>query len=201
MNYSKKPIILASSSERRIFLLKKAGIDFVAVNHKLQIEPSFNKLDGFRESISINRFVEDLALKKAKSLEEDYIDNFVIGSDTVIYLNGTVYGKPKDFNDAFNTIKELSGKTHEVYTGISLINKLKNIYKTAYDKTFVKIKPLNNNEIMNYLSKYPPFDKAGSYGIQDDNGIVESYTGSFENVLGLPLQKLISLLNECRLIL
>ena len=158
------------------------------------MEPQF---DG---SVPLGRFVQDLALKKAESLQEDYPDNFIIGSDTVICLNGTVYGKPKDFDNAFNTIKELSGKTHEVYTGVSLFNKLKNVYRTAYDKTFVKVKPLNSNEIKNYLNKYPPFDKAGSYGIQDDNGIVESYAGSFENVLGLPVQKLIPLLNEYHLI-
>ncbi len=190
-------IILASSSERRIFLLKKLGVDFTPVNHALQIEPQFSSFAG---NISIGRFAEDLALKKAESLQEDYPDNFIIGSDTVIYLNGTVYGKPKDFDDAFNTLKELSGKTHEVYTGVSLVNKLKNVYRTAHDKTFVKVKPLNDNEIKNYLNKYPPFDKAGSYGIQDDDGIVESYAGSFENVLGLPVQKLIPLLNEYHLI-
>ncbi len=191
---------MASSSERRIFLLKKAGIDFVAVGHKLKVEPSFNGFDRFKGSATIGRFACDLALKKAESLQEDYPGNFIIGSDTVIYLNGTVYGKPKGFDDALNTIKELSGKTHEVYTGISLINKLKNIYKTAYDKTFVKVRPLNKNEIMDYLNKYPPFDKAGSYGIQDDDGIAESYAGSFENVLGLPVQKLIPLLKEYHLI-
>ncbi len=194
MEYYKKPVILASSSERRIFLLKQLGAGFIVVNHRLQVEPQF---DG---SVPLGRFVQDLALKKAESLQEDYPDNFIIGSDTVICLNGTVYGKPKDFDDAFNTIKELSGKTHEVYTGVSLFNKLKNVYRTAYDKTFVKVKPLNSNEIKNYLNKYPPFDKAGSYGIQDDNGIVESYAGSFENVLGLPVQKLIPLLNEYHLI-
>ncbi|MDA8053554.1 MAG: Maf family protein [Deltaproteobacteria bacterium] len=194
MEYYKKPVILASSSERRIFLLKQLDAGFIVVNHRLQVEPQF---DG---SVPLGHFVQDLALKKAESLQEDYPGNFIIGSDTVICLNGTVYGKPKDFDDAFNTIKELSGKTHEVYTGVSLFNKLKNVYRTAYDKTFVKVKPLNNNEIKNYLNKYPPFDKAGSYGIQDDNGIVESYAGSFENVLGLPVQKLIPLLNEYHLI-
>lgn len=190
-------IILASSSERRIFLLKKLGVDFIAVNHKLQVEPQFS---GFEGDISIGRFACDLALKKAESLQDDYPDKFIIGSDTVIYLNGMVYGKPKDLGDAFNALKELSGKTHEVYTGVSLINKLKNIYETAHDKTFVKVKPLNDNEIMDYIHKYSPFDKAGSYGIQDKKRVVESYAGSFENVLGLPVQKLIPLLSKYRLI-
>ena len=106
-----------------------------------------------------------------------------------------VYGKPKDLSDAFNMLKELSDKIHIVYTGISLINKSKNIYRADYDKTAVKIKLLNDKEITDYLSEYPPFDKAGSYGIQDEHGIVESYEGSFENVLGLPVQKLFPLLS------
>jgi septum formation protein len=191
------PLILASSSERRISLLKKLAINFTAVNHKLATEPHFEEFNG---NISIGGFVQKLALMKAESLLDGYPENFIIGSDTLICQNGTVYGKPKDFGGAFNMIKKLSGKTHQVYTGIALINKFNNIYRTDYDKTAVKIKRLNENEITDYINKYPPFDKAGSYGIQDEQGIVESYEGSFENVLGLPVQKLIPLLKEYRLI-
>ncbi|MHB8232439.1 MAG: Maf family protein [bacterium] len=191
------PIILASSSERRIFLLKRLGLYFIAVNHKLKAEPQFNEFKGI---IAVDRFVCNLALEKAESLRDDYQESFIIGSDTIIYQNGTVYGKPENLDDAFNMLKKLSGRTHEVYTGIALINKFKNIYRTDYDKTAVKIKRLNENEIKGYINKYPPLDKAGSYGIQDEHGIVESYEGSFENVLGLPVQKLIPLLNEYRLI-
>ena len=188
-------IILASSSERRIYLLKKSGINFIAVNHNLEREPRFNEFSQ-KMPVSIGDFVQNLAFMKAKSLQDDYPENWIIGSDTLIYMNGKVYGKPKDLSDAFNMLKELSGKTHEVYTGICLINKSKNIYITDYDKTAVKIKPLNDKGIEFYLSEYPPFDKAGSYGIQDEQGIVESYEGSFENVLGLPVQKLFPLLSK-----
>ncbi|MCL4427852.1 MAG: Maf family protein [Deltaproteobacteria bacterium] len=183
------PLILASSSERRIFLLKKSGINFIAVNHKLESEPLFEDSKG-NTPASIGDFVQNLALMKAKSLQDDYAENWIIGADTLIYINGTVYGKPKNSKDAFNMIKELSGKIHIVYTGIALINKYKNIYVTDYDKTAVKIKMLSDKEITSYLSEYPPAGKAGSYGIQDEHGIVESYEGSFENVLGLPVQKL-----------
>ena len=192
-------IVLASSSERRIYLLKKSGISFIAVNHKLKKEPRFKKFNG-NIPVQVGGFVQNLALMKAKSLQDDYSENWIIGSDTVVYMNGTVYGKPKDLSDAFNMLKGLSGKTHEVYTGIGLINKSKNICRTDYDKTAVKIKPLNDKEIIDYLSEYPPFDKAGSYGIQDEHGIVESYEGSFENILGLPVQKLFPLLTEYNLI-
>ncbi len=189
------PLILASSSERRIYLLKKSGINFIAANHKLESEPRFEESKG-NTPVSIGDFVQNLALTKAESLQDDYPENWIIGSDTLIYMNGTVYGKPKDLSDAFNMLKELSGKIHIVYTGISLINKSKNIYRADYDKTAVKIKLLNDKEITDYLSGYPPFDKAGSYGIQDEKGIVESYEGSFENVLGLPVQKLFPLLSK-----
>lgn len=191
------PLILASSSERRVFLLEKLGINFIPVHHKLKKEPQFNEL---KEHIPIYRFAESLALKKAESLLDGYPENFIIGSDTLICQNGTVYGKPKDFGHAFNMLKNLSGKTHQVYTGIALINKSNNICKTNYDKTSVKIKHLNETEIIDYINKFPPFDKAGSYGIQDEPGIVESYEGSFENVLGLPVQKLIPLLSRYNLV-
>ncbi len=192
-----KPLfILASSSERRISLLKKYGFNFIAVNHKLDKEPLF---DDFDENISVEIFVQKLAVMKAKNLIDDYRQNYIIGADTVIYFNGKVYGKPKDLKDAFNMLKRLAGKTHEVYSGISVINRSKNIHLTGYDKTLVKIKRLNDKEINAYLSEYPPLDKAGSYGIQDECGIVESYEGSFENVLGLPVQKLLPLLKEYNL--
>ncbi len=188
-------IILASSSERRIYLLKKSGINFIAVNHNLEREPLFDEFSK-KMPVSVGGFVQNLALMKAKSIQDDYPENWIIGSDTLIYMNGTVYGKPKDLSDAFNMLKELSGKIHIVYTGISLINKSKNIYRADYDKTAVKIKMLNDKEITDYLSEYPPGGKAGSYGIQDEHGIVESYEGSFENVLGLPVQKLFPLLSK-----
>jgi septum formation protein len=189
-------LILASSSERRISLLKKQGIGFIAVSHKLEKEPRFEEFNG---NIPIGGFVQNLALMKAKSLMGDYPENWIIGSDTLIYMNGTVYGKPADLGDAFNMLKGLSGKPHEVYSGIALINKSENIYITDCDKTAVKIKLLSDKEITDYMLKYPPLDKAGSYGIQDEKGIVESYEGSFENVLGLPVQKLFPLLSQYNL--
>ena len=192
-------IILASSSERRISLLKKTGINFTAVNHNLEKEPRFEE-SGKNMPLALIDFLRNLALMKAESLQDEYPENWIIGSDTLIFKEDVVYGKPEDMGSAFNMLKELSGKTHEVYTGICLINKTKNIYITDCDKTRVKIKPLNDKEIERYLSGYPPFDKAGSYGIQDEHGIVESYEGSFENVLGLPVQKLLPLLKEYNLI-
>ena len=193
MQFKQPALILASSSERRMALLNKLGVHFIAAGHKLAAEPKFDESGG---GASIGRFVENLALSKAESLAGDYPENFIIGSDTLIYLDGKVYGKPENTKDAFNMIRELSGKYHEVYSGIGLVNKSKSIHETAFDKTAVKIKKLRDDEIEYYIKNYRPLDKAGSYGIQDDESIVESYTGSFENVLGLPVRKLIPLLKK-----
>ena len=127
-------IILASSSERRISLLKKTGINFTALNHELEKEPRFEE-SGKNMPLALEDFVRNLALMKAESLQDEYPENWIIGSDTLIFKEGAVYGKPEDMKSAFNMLKELSGKTHEVYTGICLINKSKNIYITDCDKT------------------------------------------------------------------
>lgn len=190
-----KKIILASSSKRRIYLLEKLGLNFIDMKHRLAVEPRFNE-----KIMSIECFTSDLALKKAESLQDDYPDSFIIGSDTIIYSNGKTFGKPKDFSDAVKTLNRLSGKIHYVYTGACLINKNTGVYKTVFDKTSVTIKPLSEEDIVKYLNKHSPLDKAGSYGIQDEDGIIESYSGSFENVLGLCIQKLIPILRESRLI-
>ena len=185
-------VILASSSERRISILNKLELNFIAVNHNIDTEPVYSKNSG----ILIENFIMMLAIDKAKSIEKRYPNSFIIGADTLIYLNGKVYGKPLDFFEAERIIKHLSGKTHEVYTGISLINRKKNIYEADIDKSLVKIKSLTDAEIIEYINKYPPYDKAGSYGIQDENGIVENYAGSFNNIMGLCTDKLIPLLNK-----
>ncbi len=190
MRLAETGIILASSSKRRISLLKKAGIRFIVIPHILKKEPSYGREKDGR----ISSFVKKLALVKAKSLEEKYPDDFIIGSDTLIYFQKNVYGKPSNFEEAFQMIKNLSGKTHRVYTGTSLVNKNGNIYETRHDVSTVKIKPLTDLQIKEYIRKHPPYDKAGGYGIQDKYSIVESYDGSFENVLGLCIQKLVPLL-------
>ena len=190
--------VLASSSQRRISLLKKLGFNFIAVNHNITDEPKFEDLK-LKENISIENFVRQLALMKAESVAFNYKNSYIIGADTVIFFNGKAYGKPLNLDDAFNMLKDLSGKTHEVYSGISIVNVDKNIGVTDYDKTLVTIKPLSDKEINSYISDHQPFDRAGSYGIQDENGIVESYSGSFENVLGLPVQKLLQILKEYNL--
>jgi septum formation protein len=194
ISISTDALILASSSKRRIEILNEYKIEFIALQHLLIKEPIFTG------QMPPDSFVKNIAIEKAKSLENDYQDNFIIGSDTIIFLNSKAMGKPKDLNEAIYMLKELSGKTHEVYTGASLINKNKNIYELIYDKTFVKIKNLTERDIFNYIKNRNPLDKAGGYGIQDKNGIVESYGGSYKNVQGLCIENLLNLLRSYKLV-
>ena len=101
--------ILASSSQRRISLLKKFGFNFIAVNHNIAVEPNFEDLK-LKENIFIENFVRQLALMKAKSVAVNYKNGYIIGADTVIFFNGKAYGKPLNLEDAFNMLKELAGK-------------------------------------------------------------------------------------------
>ncbi len=222
-------IILASSSPRRSDILKECKIDFIPAEHKIINEPEYSG------DIEPFEFAENLALNKAKSIENQYPDCFIIGSDTIVVLNdlsagalhypsaspfpvssaaslaeydalskrtdrGLSLGKPKDTVSAFNMLNMLSGKTHNVYTGAALINKNMRIYESVYDKTEVKIKKLSDEEIYSYIYESKPFDKAGAYGIQDPQNIVESYSGSYKNAEGLCIEKFIPLLKKYNLI-
>ncbi|RZD17108.1 MAG: Maf-like protein [Candidatus Acididesulfobacter guangdongensis] len=232
-------IILASSSPRRSDILKEYKIDFIAAEHKIINEPEYSG------DIEPFEFAENLALDKAKSIENRYPDCFIIGSDTVVIFDdlsdtiahyssassassclppfsstvnlpllssaasdtlpqranrGLSLGKPKDAVSAFNMLSMLSGNAHNVYTGVALINKNMRLYESAYDKTEVKIKKLSDEEIYGYIRESKPFDKAGAYGIQDSQNIVESYSGSYKNAEGLCIEKLIPLLKRYNLI-
>ena len=194
----KPRIILASSSPRRIDILKEYKINFISKEHKIINEPEYSS------GTEPCEFVKNIALDKAKSIENYYPDDFIIGSDTIVMFNAlnsflASLGKPTDARNAFNMINMLSGNIHNVYTGIALINKNRQIYESSYDKTEVKIKNLSYEEIYNYINKFKPFDKAGSYGIQDSQDIVESYAGSYKNVEGLCIEKLIPLLKKYNL--
>lgn len=187
MKIEKSMLVLASSSERRKIILAEAGVFYFAAEHRIGKEPEFCEKEN---GASVEDFIKELAFLKAESIAEEFPENFILGSDTLVYLNGKVYGKPVDTEDAFLMIKELSGKIHVVYSGAALINKSRGIAEKLYDRTSVTLKKMDDMEIKEYVRKFNPTDKAGGYGIQDENGIVESFKGSFENVMGLPIQKL-----------
>ncbi len=178
------PIYLASKSPRRRKLLKQIGLKFKSFSVNLHEE----MLDGEHPVQTVKR----LALHKSQEAIKKVNDGIVITADTIVVLNQTIIGKPKNEKDAFNILKSLSGKTHSVYTGFVVVNKKNNKKIIDYEKTEVTFNKLRDKEIKDYIASGSPMDKAGAYGIQDDFGAVfiKSIDGCYYNVVGLPLSKL-----------
>jgi septum formation protein len=181
------PIILASKSPRRQELLQLMGLDF-SIELK-EVDESY-PTDLSAESIAIH-----IAEKKAKAFEASP-EQIIITADTIVAVDNEILGKPENEAEAFGMLKKLSGKMHTVYTGVCIKHKGK--IHSFYDETEVFCRNLNDEEIAHYIKYYQPFDKAGSYGIQDWFGItaVEKINGSYTNVMGLPTEKLYKKLME-----
>jgi len=174
------PIILASNSPRRKQLLEKSDLSFKVI-------PS-NVYEDFDIKLPAKAFVEYYAEQKALNIANIYRDHYVIGADTIVVLDKLILGKPKDRDDSYNMLKSLSGKTHMVYTGVSILHKNYGISKTFHEITEVTFNTLCNRDILYYIDTYNPFDKAGSYGIQDWFSVcIKKINGCFYNVMGLPL--------------
>jgi len=187
-------IVLASASPRRKALLEQAGIPHVVIPGDFDEESV--KPDGPPEE-----YVVKLARIKAERVAKDLESGLIIGADTIVVLDGLVFGKPGDGAEAFEMLKKLSGKTHSVITGIALISKSANAggisLRTDYEITRVKFANLTDDEINSYISTGEPFGKAGAYAIQGRGELfAEEIYGSYSNVVGLPLFKLCRLLED-----
>lgn len=176
--------ILASGSPRRKELLSGLGIEF-----------EVRLLDGIDESYPEGLSGEEIAKHISQQKANAYVptmsdDELIITADTIVYLDGKVLGKPKDENKAHTMLRELSGKTHQVITGVTLLTK--KCSTTFASVSDVKFANLTDEEIDYYISNYHPTDKAGAYGIQEWIGFVgvERIVGSYFNVMGLPVQRL-----------
>jgi septum formation protein len=179
----KHKFILASKSPRRQFLLKDLGLDFTV--HTKEVDESFP------DTLKAEQIPLYLCEKKANAFDEELDDNtIVITADTIVWVEGQVLNKPENYADAVRMLKLLSGKMHEVYTGVCLKSKHK--ITTFYSLTKVYFKELNQKEIDYYINNYNPYDKAGSYGAQEWIGYiaVEKIEGSYFNVMGLPVREL-----------
>jgi septum formation protein len=176
-------IILASGSPRRQQFLKELEIDFeIRLKEIEEIYPDHLKAE------EITNF---LAKLKASAFENELQDNEVlITSDTIVWLDNKALGKPSDATHALRMLTEMSGKTHKVITSVCIKNTQKEL--VFHDETLVTFAKLTLKEIEYYLNNYQPFDKAGSYGIQEWIGLVaiEKIEGSYANVVGLPTHKL-----------
>ena len=176
-------VILASKSPRRQQLIKDLDINFVIKTKEIEEVYPIN----LRES-EITDFLSDL---KSKPFEEDLTEkDLLITSDTIVWSNNKALGKPKNYDDAFKMLKELSNNTHKVITSICITNK--KFKKIINDSTFVTFKELTDDEINYYVTTYKPFDKAGAYGIQEWIGkiAITKIEGSYFNVMGFPVHKL-----------
>lgn len=188
-------IILASASERRIELLARVIKDFKVI-------PSNFDEQRVKFNGNVPEYVMKLSKAKAEFVSKSKnammgSDDIVIGCDTVVSINNVILGKPKDKQDAFRMIKMLSGKVHNVYTGITIINVDSHMTNCDYSCTKVKFSRLTDQEIEKYLYLGEYEDKAGAYGIQGYAGMfVEAIDGCFYNVVGLPLNKLNRMLGE-----
>jgi septum formation protein len=148
---------------------------------------------------SPSQYVRKNALGKAKEIAEKFQNAIVVGADTVVVLNTSVLGKPKDCNEAITFLTMLQGKKHLVYTGLAIIETSSNVVLTDFVKTKVVIRPLTLPEVKLYLNSIHPFDKAGAYAIQGAGSIIVEYIeGCYYNVVGFPiakLEKMLQLLN------
>ena len=173
-------LILASASPRRKELL---------TNLHLPFEISSSNVDeSFSPSLSPADAVVELASRKAKFVAEKNGDAYVIGADTIVVFEGDILGKPQDEEEAVSMLSRLSGSTHEVYTGVSIISPEKEI--SFYEKTLVTFWELTQEEISLYIKSGEPYDKAGSYGIQGFGSyLVKSVNGDYFTVVGLPVSR------------
>ncbi len=177
-------ITLASKSPRRRKLLKSLGLKF----HSISVDLNEDILDGEHPILTVKR----LSLHKLELAKNKIKSGIIITADTIVVLNKEIIGKPKNEKDAFNILKNLSGKTHIVYTGFAIENVDNQKKIIDYEKTKVTFRVLSDDEINEYIKSGSPMDKAGAYGIQDDYGalFVSKINGCYYNVVGLPLQKL-----------
>ena len=175
-------VILASASPRRKTILSQVDLDFT-------IEPSKINED-FSIKLLPKAFCEHWAREKANDIAKSHSDKLIIGADTIVKTNDKILGKPKNYNESFAMLKSLSGKTHQVLTGVSLIHLDLGIDFTFNESTDVSFCILTDEEINKYINKCKPYDKAGSYGIQDAFSVyVEKINGCFYNVMGFPISR------------
>ncbi|MBO0574877.1 Maf-like protein [Clostridium botulinum] len=186
-------IILASASQRRQELLKR-----ILGNFQIIVSDFDESSIPFKNNIP--SYVMNLAEGKARSVGKKIMDqdnNLIIGCDTIVAFNNRILGKPKDKKDAFEMLQALNGNEHEVYSGLAILDVKSNKIIKDFVCTKVKFSKLSSVQIEKYINTGDPMDKAGAYGIQGKAGVfVENINGCYYNVVGLPLNKLNSMLME-----
>ena len=180
-------IILASASPRRKELLKQAGISFKTMPSTKEEKISKETPEEIVEELSYQKAV-DICARLEESMNDDFV---VIGADTIVSVWGKVMGKPKDKEDACMMLEQIQGKSHQVYTGVTLAWKYKDtpaMFHTFHECTDVTVFPMSTEEIKSYVNSGEPMDKAGSYAIQGRfAAYIQGICGDYFNVVGLPI--------------
>lgn len=181
------PLILASQSPRRRYLLEQAGLEFTVIPSRFD-----------EDSVALSEpetYTEALARAKAEEVANAHPDSWVIGADTIVLIDGAILGKPDSPDTAREMLRRLSGQTHQVYTGYALYCVARERVRSGVEKTDVRFKSLTEDEIEWYIQTDEPFDKAGAYAIQGlGTFLVKSVRGSYTNVVGLPVCEVIEIL-------
>ena len=177
-----RPLLLASGSPRRQYLLKHAGFEFTV--HVPQVS------EDFAESMPAETVPRFLAERKAEALRPNITNEIIIAADTVVIIDGRVLNKPANAEDAFAMLSMLNGRTHRVVTAVCLMDKTHQL--TFADRTRVTFARLTDEELKFYIERDKPFDKAGGYGAQDWIGMIgiSRIEGSYFTVMGMPMHRL-----------
>ncbi|SHE47861.1 septum formation protein [Seinonella peptonophila] len=177
-------LVLASGSPRRRELLSQLGLHFTPVNY--QVDETITNC-----SLTPEKIVQELSIRKAKAAQQDFTDALIIGADTIVFDGISILGKPKDQHEAIQMLTQLQGKEHQVYTGITLIELVDGVVKeckSGVRMTRVWMRTLLKSEIEEYVLTGEPMDKAGSYGIQGIGAtLIDRIDGCYFNVVGLSL--------------
>lgn len=184
-------IVLASASIGRKKLFQEAFTDFVT--SVSNIDESRIKMDDPKE------LTKRLALLKARTISKFYPDDFVIGFDTVVVCENQVVGKPKDRDEAKAFLKFLSGKKQSVISGFCILNQKRAVEIVDCDETILLFKALDDAFINDYVNRKPVTKFAGAYGVQDDDDFIEIEEGSFDNVVGAPMMKILNYIKDYKL--
>ncbi len=191
-----KPIVLASSSPRRRRLLRELGATFSVRDPDVDERP----LPGELPRAHVRRLALEKARAVARGLAPGCGARWILGADTVVVLDGEILGKPRDARHAARMLERLSGRTHEVLTGVALVPLAGGRARTGVVLSRVAMKPYGEATIRRYVATGEPLDKAGSYAVQGGGRhLVARVTGSLTNVVGLPLERLSRLLEACEL--
>jgi septum formation protein len=189
MSSDKLQIILASASPRREHLLREMGLRFTVVR------PS--DVEELLGGAAPDVVAMQNAQRKARAVAGRHPDSVVIGADTIVVLDGKLFGKPRDLENAAQMLGQLAGQRHEVITGVCLLHRALDMELTFAETTRVWMRALTHTQIVEYLGKINPLDKAGAYAIQEHGaGIVERIEGSYHNVMGLPTERLAATLER-----